>query len=85
VSEVVPKQQALGATQSWPLTFAPDDDGSTVQNVRLTSSPVQGQTTMTTSGTQVTITSSAPGMVVVTYEVVNGDLKEIRRLPILVQ
>jgi hypothetical protein len=85
IAEVVPSQQAVGATQSWPLVFSPDDNGATVQNVRLTSSPVTGQTTLTSSGTQATVTSTTPGMVVITYEVVNGDLKELRRLPILVK
>lgn len=84
VAEVSPLQQSVGEATTWPLLFAPDDNGSTVRNVRLTSVPVAGQATLTTSGTEATITSSVPGMLVVTYEVVTGDVVEVRRLPVLV-
>ena len=68
----------------WPLV-TPAETSSTVRNVRLTSMPGEGSTTLATVGTEARITANSPGLVVVTYEVITGDLVEVRRLVILVE
>ena len=43
-----------------------------------------GEVTFEPAAPRVTITSHVPGLVVVTYEVIKGDVKDIRRLVIAV-
>ena len=76
--------QAVGTMVGWPLV-TPAETSSTVRNVRLTSMPGEGSTTLATVGTEARITANSPGLVVVTYEVITGDLVEVRRLVILVE
>ena len=76
--------QSVGTTVDWPLLTAAESS-STVRNVRLTSTPGEGSTILTTVGTDARLTPSSPGMVVVTYEVVTGDLVAVRRLVVLVE
>ncbi len=76
--------QAVGTTVGWPL-LTPAETSSTVRNVRLTSMPGEGSASLTTVGTEARITPTSPGLVVVTYEVLTGDLVAVRRLVVLVE
>jgi hypothetical protein len=76
--------QAVGTTVGWPL-LTPAETSSTVRNVRLTSMPGEGSASLSTVGTEARLTPTIPGLVVVTYEVVTGDLVAVRRLVVLVE
>jgi ribosomal protein S16 len=56
-----------------------------IKNVKLASTPDPTKVTMASAGSQVTLTSTVTGLVVVTYEVATTTTRDVRRLVVLVE
>lgn len=82
--EITPVGQAVGETRTWDL-LRTGEAGALVRRVALASSPDAAQTVWSASGTEVTVSSGLPGLVVFVYEVDTGSGWEVRRQVILVQ
>jgi hypothetical protein len=84
IGEMTVERQTLGPSKSYQL-LRPDDTGATIKNVRLASAPDVSKVTLTAAGSQATVTSTVSGLVVVTYEVVTTDARDVRRLVIFAE
>ena len=84
MGEMTVEREALSTPTTWQL-LRPDDVAATVKNVKLASAPDATKVTMTPSGSQVTLTSTKAGLIVVTYEVTTTDTRDVRRLVVLAE
>ncbi|MCX6431419.1 MAG: hypothetical protein NTX29_01060 [Actinobacteria bacterium] len=84
MGEMTVEREGLSTPTTWQL-LRPDDVGATVKNVKLASAPDATKVTMTPSGSQVTLTTTQPGLIVVTYEVTTADTRDVRRLVVLAE
>lgn len=82
--EITPPRQRVGETVTHPLLTS-SEVGTPVRNVRLASAPNPGQAVFAAAGSEVSLSSSAPGLVVLVYEVQVGGVWEARRLVVLVE
>ena len=82
--EITPQTQAVGVTQTWSL-LRPDETGLAVRNLKVASAPDPAQASMTSVGSEATVTSAVPGLVVLTYEVQETSGWAVRRLVLLVE
>jgi hypothetical protein len=84
--EMTVERQALSTPTTWEL-LRPEDvtAGAQIKNVKLASTPDPTKVTMASAGSQVTLTSTVTGLVVVTYEVATTTTRDVRRLVVLVE
>jgi hypothetical protein len=82
--EVNPDRQAVGESVTFSLMRS-GEPALPVRNVRIASAPEPDQVVWSTVGTDVTLASTAPGLVVVVAEVQVNGVWEVRRHVVLVE
>jgi hypothetical protein len=83
--EVTPARQPTGQSVTYQLLRADDPGTATIRNVKLAAAPDRDLASMTTGASSVTVSSQLPGLVVMTYEVVTTDTRDVRRLVVLAE